>query len=171
MKLASYKGSRSGIYRIGNALIRWRFAGPYSHNEVVFEPGDGVDSLMPDKTCSPTGDGYWCASSVALETMPAWSPYRAGRTGGVRFKRRPLFAADFDLIPVNRDPAKAATWFADHQGEPYSWRLVAEFISWLVSMARGTGEWACSHACAAAFGHEEPWRFDPVLLAQVEKDR
>lgn len=68
MKLASYKATRPGLQGVANRLIRWRLRGPYSHNELVFEPGDGVAALMPDGTCAADARGaLWCASSVAAE--------------------------------------------------------------------------------------------------------
>ena len=68
----------------------------------VFEPGDGVDDLMPrdssveaaQPSTRPDASGaLWCASSAAAEPIPLWSPRRAGRRGGVRFKRIILRAA------------------------------------------------------------------------------
>ena len=46
MQLASYKSTRLGLQGIANRIIRLRLRGPYSHTEVVFEPGDGVDHLV-----------------------------------------------------------------------------------------------------------------------------
>ena len=80
MKLASYTGTRPGVIGLGNILIRWRLKGDYSHNEVVFEPGDGVDHLMPDGTCASDADGaLWCVSSTGLDRIPTWSRARPGR--------------------------------------------------------------------------------------------
>ena len=65
MKLASYKGRRKGFTGIFNVLIRFWLMGKHSHSEVIFEPGDGVDHLMPDGTTeSATLD------SVLPKTMP-----------------------------------------------------------------------------------------------------
>ncbi len=47
MLLASYKSTRPGWQGIANRLIRWRLRGVYSHSEIVFQPWDGVDDLMP----------------------------------------------------------------------------------------------------------------------------
>ena len=73
MQLASYVGTRRSLMGIGNRLIRLRLSGlkealktdasldqtvlRASHSEVVFEPGDGVDHLMPDGTCEPNAKG------------------------------------------------------------------------------------------------------------------
>ena len=71
--------------------MRLRLGSQISHCELVFEPGDGVDDLMPDGTCAPVpiGNGglYWAGSSAAAEPIPPWSPRRAGSKGGIRFKR------------------------------------------------------------------------------------
>lgn len=165
MKLACYTSTRPGVQGVFNRLIRWRYQGRVSHCEIVFEPGDGVDSDMPDGTCQPAADGaLWCASSVAWERLPAWSMYRPGKRGGVRFKRITLDPARWDVIPVAGSAAAAASWAADHQGEPYSWRLVAQAIAWLVTVATGAVQWVCSQACAAMLGYAQPWRFDPCVL-------
>ena len=90
MKLASYIGTRAGIYGLGNVLIRLRLGGQESHSEIVFEPSDGpeVAALMPDGSLEPDANGaLWCCSSVGLERIPAHSPRRSGGLGGVRFKR------------------------------------------------------------------------------------
>ncbi len=42
MLLASYTGTRPGLQGLANRAIRFRLGGPYSHTELVFEPGDGV---------------------------------------------------------------------------------------------------------------------------------
>lgn len=165
MLLASYKSTRPGWQGIANRLIRLRLRGRYSHCEVVFEPGDGVDDLMPDGACAPDANGaLWCASSVAAERLPAHSPRRAGHVGGVRFKRIALDPARWDLIRVPSDPARAAMWFRAHQGDLYDWQLILGFLAWVVPHkdSRST----CSEACAAALGvpMQDAWRFDPCNL-------
>lgn len=111
MKLASYKGTRAGLMGIGNWLIRLRLRGIYSHSEIVFEPGDGVDALMPDGTCEPDADGaLWCVSSTGLERLPTWSPRRAGRLGGVRFKRIVL-GDKWHLRKVEQHPLVCIYWY------------------------------------------------------------
>lgn len=167
MQLASYKATRPGLQGLFNRLIRWRFSGIYSHSEVVFEPGDGVDALMPDGSCAADADGaLWCASSVAMERLPAWSRYRAGKLGGVRFKRIVLEPAKWDVLAVGRSWAFDAAWYARNcEGHPYSWRLIAKLASWLVSFKVST-QTTCSQFCAAALGvpESDAWRFDPCTL-------
>ncbi len=169
MKLASYKGTRAGCQGWFNRLIRWRFSGLHSHSEIVFEPGDGVGNSMPDQSCEPNEAGeLWCASSVALERLPQWSTYRAGKVGGVRFKRITLDPEKWDLRPLNRDPHFAAAYFNLTEGVPYSWRLIAKFAAWFVDL-RGTTQLTCSQACAGACGvpPAEAWRLDPCTLDVV----
>lgn len=165
MKLASYKSTRPGLQGIANRIIRLRLRGLYSHNEVVFEPGDGVDRLMPDGSCAPDANGaLWCASSVAAETLPGYSPRRAGKAGGVRFKRIALDPSRWDTQHVACDRAAAAQWFRTHEGELYDWQLVLGFLAWIVPQK--AMRWTCSEACAAALGVAEgdAWRFDPMNL-------
>lgn len=165
MKLASYKGTRAGIMGLGNILIRLRLRGPYSHSEVVFEPGDGVDALMPDGTCQPDADGaLWCVSSTGLEHIPAWSPRRAGKRGGVRFKRIVL-GDKWTLDATPACPQRAARWALDNQGRLYDWQLVLGFLAWLIPQK--ASRVMCSEACAEMLGLLDAWRFDPCSLRAV----
>lgn len=166
MLLASYKSTRPGLQGIANRIIRLRLRGPYSHTEVVFEPGDGVDHLMPDGSCAPDAHGaLWCASSVAAEALPAHSPRRAGKTGGVRFKRIALDPSRWGMQRVAAPPLQAAQWFKQHEGELYDWQLILGFISWAIP--HKATRWTCSKAGAAALGvpEDDAWRFDPVNLS------
>lgn len=162
MLLASYKSTRPGLQGLFNRIIRLRLRGPYSHSEVVFEPGDGVDHLMPDGAAAIGQDGsLWCASSVAAEALPEFSGRRAGKTGGVRFKRVVLDPSHWDLVKVNLDPMATAQWFKAHEGEMYDWQLILGFMSWVIPQK--DQRWTCSEACAAALGipETEAWRLDP----------
>lgn len=162
MLLASYKSTRPGLQGLFNRIIRLRLRGQYSHSEVVFEPGDGVDHLMPDGSAAPGLDGsLWCASSVAAEALPEFSQRRAGKTGGVRFKRVVLDPSRWGLVKVNLDPVATAQWFKEHEGELYDWQLILGFISWAIPQK--DQRWTCSEACAAALGipETEAWRLDP----------
>lgn len=165
MKLASYHGTRAGLMGIGNWLIRLRLRGRFSHSEIVFEPGDGVDSLMPDGTCKPDASGaLWCVSSTGLETLPSWSPRRAGSTGGVRFKRIAM-GSKWALDPVQADPLYAAQWAEENQGRLYDWQLIFGFVAWLIPNKRDRV--MCSEACAEMLCFEDAWRLDPCSLRAV----
>lgn len=162
MLLASYTGTRPGVQGIANRVIRWRLNGDYSHNEVVFEPHDGVGHLFPDGSCAQGLDGsLWCGSSVAAERIPAHSPRRPGHLGGVRRKRIVLDSRRWDLVRIDRDPVLAAQWFLDHEGELYDWQLIAGYVAWL--LPHKAQRWACGEACFASFGAPEgdAHRFDP----------
>jgi len=165
MLLASYKSTRPGLQGLANRAIRWRLQSIYSHTEVVFEPTDLVGLLMPDGTTARGEDGaLWCASSVAGEALPAHSPRRAGKTGGVRFKRIVLNPDHWDVQRVACDPLQAAQWYRQHEGELYDWQLILGFVAWVIPQK--SRRWTCSEAAAAALGapEEEAWRFDPVNL-------
>lgn len=165
MKLASYHGTRPGILGLGNILIRLRLRGPYSHSEIVFEPGDGVDALMPDGTCAPDADGaLWCVSSNGLEHIPAWSPRRHGKRGGVRFKRIVL-GDKWHLRAVQQHPSVAAAWAVANQGRLYDWQLVLGFLAWV--LPQKNSRVMCSEACAEMLGYSDAWRFDPCVLDSV----
>lgn len=167
MQLASYKSTRPGIQGWANRLIRLRLRGEHSHNEVVFEPGDGVDHLMPDGTCAPDAAGaLWCASSVAAERLPMFSVRRAGNVGGVRFKRIALDPERWDVVPYRRDALAAASWFRMHEGSRYDWALILGFLAWLLAWLAPERQdrFTCSEAAAAAGGVPQAWRFDPCSL-------
>ncbi len=163
MLLASYTGTRPGLQGLANRIIRLRLRGPYSHTELVFLPGDGVGSFMPDGTCEPDEDGaLWCVSSVAGERLPAYSPRRAGRMGGVRFKRIRIDPAHWHTVPVTRDPVCAAATARVLQGALYDWQLIAAFIAWF--LPHKASRYTCSELVAALLRHPDPHRFDPCVL-------
>ena len=168
MKIAFYTATRRPWYiGLGNRLIRLRLRSRISHCELVFEPGDGVDHLLPDGTARRTADGLWCASASATDRMPDASPRRAGRVGGVRFKRIDVEDSGKWLLvelPWGAAPA-AARWCADHQGDLYDWRAIFGFVAWIIP-GRAT-RWACHEACAAALGHPSPSRTDPAALCET----
>jgi hypothetical protein len=171
VKLAFYTATRPGVQGLFNRLIRWRFQGQVSHCEIVFEPADRVDEAMPDGSTAPDGSGaLWCVSAVAWERLPAWSKYRPNKRGGVRFKRVALDPAKWVVLDANwACPSEAAFWATKHEGEPYSWRLIARFIAWLVELATDGKQWVCSQACAVMLEYAEPWRFDPCVLFVAAK--
>lgn len=166
MKFASYRGTRSGIAGIGNIAIRSRLRGPFSHTEIVFMPGDGVDELMPDGTCEPDADGaLWCASSASFERMPTWSRRRAGRLGGVRMKR--IVLNDkwvLDDLP-GQDARAAATWARENEGMLYDWQLILGFVAWIIPQKESRA--MCTEACLRMLGVNEAWRFDPCSGRQL----
>jgi hypothetical protein len=166
MKLASYHGTKSGVMGLGNVLIRYRLKGVYSHSEIVFEPGDNVDGFMPDGTTEPNESGeVWCASSTGLDFIPDWSKVRAGKLGGVRFKRIKLDPAKWRIDETTADPVKAALWAVDNQGMRYDWQLIFGFIAWVIP--EKTGRVMCSEACAEMLGYNDSWRLDPCILRSV----
>ena len=163
MKLVSYKATHSGFMGLGNVLIRWRLRGRYSHSEIAFEPGDGVDELMPDGTCQPDAQGaLWCVSSTGLERIPAWSPRRAGKRGGVRFKRIAIKPDHWSVDSLDADPQRAARWARENQGRLYDWQLIIGFLAWLIPQKKSRV--MCSEASAEMLGFEDAWRFDPCSL-------
>lgn len=179
MKIASYISTHAGFVGLANRLIRVRFGdsfwkdGAASHTEAVFEPGDGVDDLMPDGTTQPdTYGAVWCASSTMMDKIPAWAPKRTGCTSGVRFKRIVLDPAKWQIVSVKFDPRKAAAWYRDHEGCQYDWRLIFGFIFWPISfLIDHSARWACSTAAAAAIGYGREDFFHPELVRQIVLNR
>lgn len=168
MLLAAYKGTRPGAQGIANRIIRLRLGGPYSHVEVAFEPGDGVDELLPDGSAAPDADGaLWAASSVAAERMPDHSFRRAGEIGGVRFKRIVFDPDRWDLVRVPADATVAVAYAIAQEGALYDWSLIAKFVAWIVP--EDPGRLTCSEFAAAALQFPEPWRFDPCNLTAAAR--
>ena len=168
MLLASYKSTRPGLQGWANILIRWRlsllgYKAKYSHNEIVFQPGDGVDSDMPDGSCLPDKDGaLWCFSSVAAERLPLSSPRRPNKVGGTRFKRIKLDSEKWDVVPALGSPKRAAQRAKELEGAMYDWQLIANFLAWVIRSKDGRE--TCSGACAELLGLADPKRFDTCTL-------
>ena len=181
MFVASYVGTRSGIMGLGNIFIRFRIceAGQKlkqafqleaipgqtslraSHTELVFEPGDGVDDLMPDGTCEPDADGaLWCLSSTGLEHVHPESKYRPGRLGGVRFKRINVHNSKWQHQKIRTSLARqAAQWGKNNSGRLYDWQLILSFLSWLIPQKNN--RLMCNETVLTALGVRDPYRYDP----------
>ena len=162
MLLASYKSTRPGWQGVANRIIRWRLRGQYSHSEIVFEPADDVADLMPDRSVDAIDGSLWCVSSVAAERLPDWSQKRAGRVGGVRFKRIKLDHQRWDLVKLDGDARLAAVRAKLLEGERYDWPGVFGFVWWPIRAIAGW--WSCAELCARLMGLNEPERQDPCLL-------
>lgn len=184
MKLASYVGTRDSIMGLGNRLIRLRLSGILealktntspdqatmraSHSEIVFEPGDGVDHLMPDGTCDLNEKGeLWCVSSTGLEHIPLNSIRRPGKRGGVRFKRIDVSGRQWELDEVYADPNYAAQWAVQNQGRLYDWQLIFGFVVWFIPNKKSRV--MCSESCAEMLKIKDAHRFDPCALQAVVK--
>ena len=166
MKLAALKNDVGTLNVLINKLIKWRLKGSYSHTEIVFEPGDSVEALVPDGNLQPDSNGaLWCASSVGTEVMPSWSTYRAGKLGGVRFRRIVLDPKMYDLFSTDNPAIVAAKWMRDNQGRSYDWNLILGYLSWLIPDKKNAV--ICSEACAEMLGIGDAWRFDPCALVAV----
>ena len=163
---------RKSIGGQGKNALPWRPAarsGPYSHCEVVFEPGDEVDAFMPDGTCEPDAEGrLWGYSSVGLERLPAWSKRRPGKLGGTRFKRIDFSdASKWELAKTDRQPLLAAQEAVEIEGWRYDWLHIGSFISWLIRQAKSRVD--CGETCAKLLGFPDEYRFDPCSLMAAVK--
>lgn len=168
MKLIGYKSTSKGIAGLADKLIRFRLRGIYSHTEIMFEPGDKVEHLMPNGRLELFGSHqYWCASSSGIDKIPRWSKQRAGKLGGVRFKMIDVLPEKWDIIQVDTDPVRAASYFKMMEGSPYDYSLIFSYVSWLVS--EDPTAINCSEACASALEFDQAWRYDPCLLMDIAK--
>ncbi len=168
MMLASYKSIRPGLQGVANVAIRLRTSSLYSHSEIIFMPGDGIDHRMPDGTCEPIDGAYWSASSVAAEVLPGHSPRRAGHKGGVRIKRIKFDPDHWDLVPLHhRDPKLAMEVFIMNQGKPYDWQLVAREVVWMIPQKASRKH--CAEQCAEMLGvhPDDSNRFTPATLSAM----
>lgn len=167
MKIASYKGTRAFPFNIGNILIRLRLRGDYSHTELVFEPGDNVAEFMPDKSLEITSEGFWSISAVALEKLPEYSKKRAGKVGGVRFKRINFDPSNWDIIEVPKSVSaqQVAKLANELEGDKYDWMLIGSFLAWF--LRNESKRFTCNELIAYLLGIKEPWRLDPCSLHNV----
>lgn len=168
MLLASYVGTRPGLQGVANLIIRRRFGRAESHSEVVFEPGDGVDDLMPDGTAAPDAEGrLWGFSFVAAERLPLDSPRRAGKIGGGRLKRIKVHGQpQWTVQKFYRDARAAARLALDLRGMAYAWWLVAGWAGWLLRRVQRS-HMVCSQFPAIVFGLARPDLIDPGLMADI----
>lgn len=179
MKLASYLSTPSGALGVLNRLIRLRFGGSFihdgvsSHCEIVFEPGDGVDDLMPDLTTQPDANGaYWCASSTMMDRIPSWSSVRAGKLAGVRFKRIAVHNSKWQLNDLDADERYAALWMHQNEGQVYGYMGVLGFAFWPANflIRKNIGE-TCASACAKALRYDRGELFHPEILRVMTERR
>lgn len=172
MKIISYTGTRPGFQAIGSWAVRKGTNSLFSHTELVFEPGDGVDHLMPDGTTEPDENGaVWCASASANDIMPEWSKRRAGHRGGVRFKRIVVDNKKWQwqaLSPVF-NPTSAALLLKSMEGLGYDWRHIAGFMGPVFNLifSHSENKVTCSEICAIALGFAQAHRFHPGNLPPV----
>lgn len=139
--VALYKGTRPGLDGIQNRMGRWLDAGPYSHAELVMTNRMSSSSSLMDKGVRTK---LICYSSVgSWDFLPI-------------------------LDPSGRIEAKAAKWFADHDGNPYDlWGNVR----FAFGMARDSKDkWFCSEAVMAALGFAEAFRYGPSGMAIILQD-
>lgn len=183
MQLASYVGTRAGLMGLGNALIRLRIAGwkqaiqwenqpgqtqlRASHTEIVFQPGDGVEHLMPDGSLEPNEKGeFWCVSSTGLDHIPEYSTRRAGRMGGIRFKRIDVSTSKWVLTPLpSADPVFAAKWAVENQGKLYDYQLILGFLVWLIP--NKASRYMCNETALEMLQVKEAYRFDPCSAQAI----
>lgn len=181
MKLLLYKGTRPGLSGFGNWCVRFRTKSKYSHVELMFEESDGeIAALaMPDKSLNPDTKGArWCFGATATDIMPDWGGdrrRRAGKWGGVRFKRIAIDPAKWDVIELPyADVQKVIDFCLKHEGKAYDWRHIFTFFSVILLgvilnqfINQGEDHWTCGELIGAALGFELPEIFDPKTLSAV----
>ncbi len=176
MKAAFYLGIRKPWYvGLANILIRIRLRTLITHCEIVFEPGDNVDDLLP-KVSQEEDNGFpWCASSAAADTLPKWSKRRAGSRGGIRLKQINVNSVEngkpqWELIDLpGADARKTLQWFLDHEGALYDWQGIFGFVAWIIPEKKG--RFRCDESCGEALGIENAATLTPPLLRDVLKWR
>lgn len=162
MFVAFYHGVSDGWPGLIDRSIQSVLAGDFSHCEIVFEPGDGVEQFVDDKNLEPDATGaYWSASASMMDYMPEGSP-RQGKLGGVRFKRIRFSSKNWTCVPVHLSAYEAAKFFYERRGKKYA---IKGTLSHALKFLRFTpGTYNCSLICAGALGYPEGFRFDPCNL-------
>lgn len=141
MKVAFYKGTKSGFSGLFEIAVRDWTAGQYAHAELILSDG---------RACSST------YLEGGVRTLPA---------GQLDVSDPALW----DVLDISGlfDEAAALAWFAAHDGDKYdSWgdaHLVIGFVR------QKDGAEFCSESIAAALGFDEAWRLDPNALYCVLK--
>lgn len=85
---------------------------------------------------------------------------------GVRFKAIEFDAEHWDFVDLPgalEQPAR--DWFAAHAGQPYD--LIGNIHFLVGPVADDRQKWFCSESVAAALGMDDPWRYDPAVLASA----
>lgn len=167
MKVIFFKGTSPGVAGWFDRGARFRLSGPYSHCEVVFEPGDDVEDYMPDKSLEIDSEGrYWCFSSNFFDVMPAWSKRRAGKKGGARYRRIYLDPQLWDVIDIPFIKATDVIDLIDElEGLRYDLFGWLKFITWFFQHQKS--RITCYEIVAIACDIEEPHRYDTCNLAAI----
>jgi uncharacterized protein YycO len=143
MKVAFLRSNGAGVESLFSRAVKWWTRGPFWHCELIVDQFGGHASVMS----SSLSDGGVRASVIRLNDD--WE------------------VVDVPATPEQRE--RALLWFAAHNGEPYDIRGLFGFV---VRRIKGEkGKWFCSESIAAAFGYEDPWRFDPnTLYTMLSRD-
>jgi hypothetical protein len=145
MKIASYKGTRSGIKGVFNVLVRFWRATQYSHSELVFS--DGMSG-----SCSKTDGG------LRLKKIE----YDLAKWDVIEIEGNEQAAREFFEKGI-RGGAKADTH--------YSLALLFSFVfCWVGKWASKRGH-VCSTAIAKALGIHDWWRVAPEILPLVVRKK
>lgn len=85
---------------------------------------------------------------------------------GVRLKKLELDPYEWDFFEVPGDEVSARQWFEKNKGKPYDYVGLLWFV---FPVKVSPYRWTCSKAVMTALGYNDPWRFDPGILAAVFK--
>ena len=149
--LALYKGRREGsgwrvwCARATDWLTRVLTRGQYSHCEIAMR--------LPEN--DETGAALYDCYSASI------------RDGGVRWKRMPLPAAKWDLIPLpstlEAHEQLQRVWTAT-EGQGYD---LMGALGIAFGLPQNRRRWFCSEWCATALGLPDSWRWSPNDLAVI----
>lgn len=107
------------------------------------------------------------ASSAIIASSSLVDSFGDGK-GGVRTKHgveiNPAHWIVLDLPDTpERNTARAARWFAEHDGEPYDRRGAAGSVGQAL-VQQSEGEWFCTEAVAASMGFQDPHMMCPAAF-------
>lgn len=135
MKVAFFKGTKSGFSGLFEIAVRAWEKGDYSHAELIFSDGRAASSMFLEG-----GVRILPAGKLDVSDPKLW-----------------------DIVDVSMfDEAAALAWFEENDEQPYDvWGDVHFVVGFIPESKKAA---FCSEAVAAALGFTQAWRLDPNAL-------
>ncbi|MFT4064262.1 hypothetical protein [Paraburkholderia sp.] len=141
MKIAFFKGTKTGLAALFDIGVHAWEQGNYAHVELILSDGRALSSTFLDG-----GVRFAPAGTIGFDDTTQWDVIDLG-----------------DVF----DEAAAIAWGTAHDGDKYDCWGDAHFVCGFIH--EKPNEEFCSEAVGAALGFEEAWRLDPNALAVAVK--